>query len=424
MLGLEVLTGAVQRLIQGRSTDVDRSNLARGLLSGQVVHAGGARSIAIGGDANDTVVVTGDHAQIARFELSAEAYERIRLQLFPTPSGLPPPFPDLIFLGRERAVDDIKRLLGISAANQVTGPPVIVRGWPGVGKTTLVSFLSRDPDVAAAFPDGVLWCSLDQRPALVSMLAEWGNAVGNVDVLRASTPEEAAAKLRITLHKKRMLLIADDVWEQSHGSVFLKARAERCSLLFTTRLPAVADALAQDPRWAYHLDVLTEEHALKLMRVLAPEVVEAHTHECHELVRDLECLPLAIHVAAQLLRVEAKHGWGVGNLLEEIRTGAPIIQATAPADRMQDGHIPTVQVLLKKSTDLLDEETRTRFSYLGVFAPKPATFNIGAMTAVWQTQEPKPTVRKLVERGLLEVTQNGRFQMHALLVAHAKSLLQ
>jgi hypothetical protein len=46
------------------------------------------------------------------------------------------------------------------------------------------------------------------------------------------------------------------------------------------------------------------------------------------------------------------------------------------------------------------------------------------MKAVWQVEDPKPTVRILVDRGLLEpITEIGRFQMHALLVMHAKTLL-
>ncbi len=55
---------------------------------------------------------------------------------------------------------------------------------------------------------------------------------------------------------------------------------------------------------------------------------------------------------------------------------------------------------------------------------RPATFDLAAMKAVWQVEQPEPIVRTLVDRGLLEFVQEiGRYQMHALLVAHAKSLL-
>ena len=85
---------------------------------------------------------------------------------------------------------------------------------------------------------------------------------------------------------------------------------------------------------------------------------------------------------------------------------------------------PTVAALLKRSTDLLDADTRRRFAYLGLFVPKPATFDLEAMAVAWDVTDPKPIARVLVNRGLLEPVSGGRFQMHALLVLHARSLLR
>jgi hypothetical protein len=84
----------------------------------------------------------------------------------------------------------------------------------------------------------------------------------------------------------------------------------------------------------------------------------------------------------------------------------------------------TVATLLKRSTDLLDAETRLRFAYLGLFVPKPATFDLAAMAAAWDVADARPTARMLVNRGLLEPVGGGRFQVHALLVLHARSLLE
>ena len=85
-------------------------------------------------------------------------------------------------------------------------------------------------------------------------------------------------------------------------------------------------------------------------------------------------------------------------------------------------------MLLKQSTDRLDEATRDRYAYLGAFAPKPATFDLDAMQAVWladDLKDAKTTARNLADRGLLEpIIGTGRFQMHAVLVLHAKSLLE
>jgi hypothetical protein len=422
MSSADDLKASLDRLVSATGTDEDRGVIQRALLAGHIVYATGERNVAIGGDASGTVIITGDQNEI-RFDLPESAYAALRDRIFPTPQGIPPPFPELVFIGREEALQEVKTRVGISGADGPPSKTSIVRGWPGVGKTTLVSVLSRDPDVARAYPDGVLWASLDQKPALMSILAGWGRALGRDDLLKVPTPEEAVQQLAATLQRRRMLLIVDDVWESAHGALFQRARGADCALLLTTRQSEIANQLAQTEDAVYKLPVLTELDALKLMRILAPSVVDAYENDCLNLVRSLECLPLALHVAARLLRAESKFDWGVTDLLKEITEGAAVIRAEAPPDRVEGEHIPTVTALLKKSTDVLDEHARDCFAYLGAFAPKPATFDLAAMKAVWQVDDPKPTVRELVNHGLLEPVGSGRFQMHALLVKHARSLL-
>ena len=119
-------------------------------------------------------------------------------------------------------------------------------------------------------------------------------------------------------------------------------------------------------------------------------------------------------------------GWGVRELLSELRMGAGLLQAQIPTDMLGAARdtSPTVAALLKRSTALLDSETRRRFAYLGLFVPKPATFDLEAMAVAWDVANPRPIARVLVNRGLLEPISGGRFQMHAVLVLHARSLLE
>jgi hypothetical protein len=256
----------------------------------------------------------------------------------------------------------------------------------------------------------------------MSILSAWGRALGRDDFLRVPTPEQAIREIAAEVQDKRMLLIVDDIWEERHGALFQKARGESCAMLFTTRKLEVADALAQMQDAIYNLPVLTEDDAIKLMKILAPDVIYQDRDESLELVKSLECLPLALHVAAHLLRTEWTLGWGVADLLNDIRDGVAVITAQAPVDRVEGDEIPTVKALLQKSTDMLPEATRECFASLGAFAPKPATFDLAAMKSVWGVKSPKPIVKDLVGHGLIEPLSNGRFQMHALLVMHAKSL--
>ena len=338
--------------------------------------------------------------------------------------GSAPPLPSL-FIGREDDLRTLKARLGVGkdtpAQLQIL---TAIRGWPGIGKTTTAAALAHDTEIAQAFPDGVLWISLGPTPELFSKLAEWGRALGVDDLLKVQTLEEASARLAALLRNKRRLLIVDDVWEPEHAIPF-KVGGRGCAMLITTRINPVANALAPTPNDIYKLPALSHEAALKLLQAIAPSFVEQYPTESLELIRELEGLPLALQVAGYLLRVEMSYGFDVTDLIKELQQGAKLLEAKAPPDRTELANetTPTVAVLLQKSTERLDEHTRDYFAYLGVFAPKPATFDLEAMRAVWQIDDPKPFARILVDRGLLEAV-GGRFQMHALLVMHAKSLLQ
>lgn len=416
------LKNVLERLMAGKSTESDRRLLREALLSGNVAHTGGEGSVAVGGSVSGSLIITGGRNNL-RFNLTEEQFENLKDTIFPKPPGITPPFPDLVFIGRDEALQISKERLGINGSNEKSSQTLIVRGVPGVGKTTLVSFLSRDPDMLEKYTDGVLWTSLEQKPALMSIFAAWGRTLGRDDFLRIPTPDEAVAELAGILQNRKMLLIVDDVWETAHGALFQKVRGTNCGLLFTTRLPKVANALSQTEQAIYALPVLEENDALELMRFLARDIVDKYEGECLELLRNLEYLPLAIHVAARLLREELRNDWGVEDLIKDLQDGAAVVKAQAPADRIEGETIPTVTALLQKSTDILDEETRDCFAILGAFAPKPATFDLAAMEGVWGIGSPKPVAKKLIDYGLLEPVGNGRFQMHALLVAHAQSLL-
>lgn len=338
---------------------------------------------------------------------------------------LPPPPP--LMIGRDEALLELKQRLGILGG--VTKPRATqvlaaMRGWPGVGKTTLAGAIAHDSDTRLAFPDGVLWTSLGPEPDILSGLTSWGRALGVADVILVKKVQDAASLLATILADKRILLIVDDVWEACHAAVF-RLGGPRSALLVTTRQDSVALGLGGSPSNVYKLDVLRAEDGLELLRALAPTVVDQHPQEALDLVRDLEGLPLALQVAGRLLNAEQRMGWGIGTLLEDIRSTTVLLESEAPPTQtdVAEGAPITVAALLHKSTDLLSSQTRACFASLGALAPKPATFDLEAITAIQGGLDAKPLARDLVSRGLLEPVGSGRFQMHALLVAHARSLL-
>jgi NB-ARC domain/CHAT domain len=342
----------------------------------------------------------------------------------PAPTNAPPA-PD-IFVGRTADLDRLKERLGIGRDREQEPEVQIltaVRGWPGVGKSSLAAVLAHDPDLSSRF-EGVLWASLGQEPDLLGEVTRWGRWLGSDDLYRAASLKEALDSLLALLRNRRLLLILDDVWAAAHAVPFQKVRGAGCALLLTTRETGLAQALAPRANAVYPLDVLDEVSALELLRRLAPEVVEAYPGECRRLVDELECLPLALQVAGRLLREEISLGWGVDDLLRELGEGTAILKGAAPVDRQDvpGEALLTVEALFERSTGRLGDETRECFRLLGGFVSKPGTFGLDALRLAWEVEDPRPTVRELVRRGLLEPAEAGRFQIHALLLRHAENL--
>lgn len=86
---------------------------------------------------------------------------------------MPPPAP--LVIGRDADLENLKRRLGVGGGER--RPRTVVRGWPGVGKTTLLNALAHDADVASSFPDGLLWASAGQEPDPVAELGRWGSSL-------------------------------------------------------------------------------------------------------------------------------------------------------------------------------------------------------------------------------------------------------
>lgn len=326
--------------------------------------------------------------------------------------------------GRTTNVDEIKRQLDdISRTGGDTFTPLVVHGWPGVGKTTCAAALVHAANLGVAFPDGVLWISLGPEPDLLSKLVTCGHSLDLEGISTTQTVEQAVVRLRARLRDKRMLVVVDDVWE-AQDAITLSQIGNCCTFLLTTRSPKVGQDLNLPNNQLYKLSVLNTDQGLALLRALATATVAEHLESSIELVKALEGLPLALQVAGRLLNTETSYEWGVVELLKELRDDSSILlDAEAPPDPTFETPL-TVKVLFQKSTDRLDQKSRDCFARLGPFTSEPATFDLKAMQAVWHMDDPRPVIRKLVGRGLLEPIQSGRFQMHALLVQHARFLLK
>jgi hypothetical protein len=143
--GPNELKAALQRLIDGNASEADRNAVRTARNAGVLVT--GERAVAIGGNASDVIIITGDQNIVvsdAAAVLKAIAPTRLH--------EVPPPPAD--FTGRE---DELKELLG---SIEVGGVSISgLQGMGGIGKTgafKLVELLKpRYPD--AQFFLDVVW---------------------------------------------------------------------------------------------------------------------------------------------------------------------------------------------------------------------------------------------------------------------------
>lgn len=383
---------------------------------------------------------------------------------------LPPP-PELV-LGRADELRRAKRALGVWTAEADRGASgassaspskrvVAVHGWPGVGKSTFVSELCNDEEVLEQFSDGVFFLTVGSSPDS-RRLAEEVCAVLDVPVQPGATMNVLRGRIANALSQRRILLVFDDVWGERHVSPLLLAGGGSAALLATRRLD-VATRLSTVPEASLRLGLLSAEDSLELLRSWAPEVAVRHEEACREMAGALDGLPLALRVAAHLLRVEYEGGFDVSGLLTELTEGARVLGEEAPSDvdagaedEAEERALTTVRSLLEKSTQRLDEDSKTRFARLGVLPPKPLSFDFWAAQDVWRddADDPDPeggeskaekarvrgALGELVRRGLVEpaggsidplavkldlrTSRPERFRMHALVAAFALDTLK
>lgn len=372
---------------------------------------------------------------------------------------LPPP-PELV-LGRANELRVAKRALDPpSSGSEVRKTVVAVHGWPGVGKSTFVSEICNDGEVLERFSGGVFFIPVG-RSSDARLLADEVCTALEVPAPPGATLEALRGRIANALSQRRVLLVFDDVWDERHVAPLLLAGRGSAALVATRRLD-VASRLATAPEGALRIGLLSEEDSLDLLRSRAPAVAAEHESACRDLARALDGLPLALRVAADLLRVEAESGFDVSGLLAELAEAGRVLGEEAPPDvgaepddAGAEGAKRTVRALLRKSLERADEDLVRRFARLGVLPPKPLSFGPWAAADVWrdsaedppeggQSEEEKArdrdALKELVRRGLVESVDFGvdplavkldltpkrpeRFWMHALVAAFALETLE
>ena len=99
------------------------------------------------------------------------------------------------------------------------------------------------------------------------------------------------------------------------------------------------------------LPVLSKKDSIHLLKIICPKIVLDFNEQAQELVEHLEGLPLAIQVAGKLLSAELSYGWGIDNLLADLKTTTRLLQENIPIElkNLSTQTSLSVAALLKKN---------------------------------------------------------------------------
>jgi len=104
----------------------------------------------------------------------------------------------------------------VALTSAIRGGATAFHGMGGIGKTVMARALCEDPEVQAAFPDGILWASLGKdaiEADIIKQMGEWVTALGETVSVSAPSLNILKERLGHLLEAHACLLIIDDVWQ-------------------------------------------------------------------------------------------------------------------------------------------------------------------------------------------------------------------
>ena len=387
--GPNELKAALQRLIDGNAGEADRDAVRMALNTGVLVT--GERAVAIGGNASDVIITTGDQNIVFSFKgADADAVSKALSSIAPTRLH-EAPRPPADFTGRE---DELKELLAAIEAGGVTISGL--QGMGGIGKTVLalklVELLKPRYSDAQFFLDlkGVSTQPLTVAEALAHVV----RAYHPVAQLPESESELRGLYLSV-LDGQRALLLMDNAATAAQVEPLIPPAG--CLLLVTSRQHFTVPGLA-----AKNLDTLRATDARDLLLTIAPRIET----QAEEIAARCGYLPLALRLAA--------------TAMVTYRNLSPADYVRRLRDRQQ--RLQLINASLSLSYELLSDALRERWRWLAVF---PDTFAGDAAAAVWQVKvdQAQDILGELMATSMVEWNEtSGRYRLHDLgrLFADAK----
>ncbi|MFJ9862589.1 NB-ARC domain-containing protein [Streptomyces sp. NPDC101165] len=249
---------------------------------------------------------------------SREAGRLLRLPRAGSPPGPPgaavpaelPAAPRRRLVGRDALTADLTARLARTEPGH--GRPVVVVGPPGAGKTSLV--LRAAHEVRGRFPDGQVFVDLHRASSLPftsdvlvrRILRSLGGAPA------PENPDEARARLRDALSRRRVLVVLDNVDSEAQVRPLLVDDGSSAVLVAARReLSALPDGFHR------RIGALDRQDARRMLADLVGTArIRAEQPAARSVVESCAGLPLALHIAG--LWLTARPHRSLGDLADRL----------------------------------------------------------------------------------------------------------
>jgi|GEM_PF-1053957 len=321
----------------------------------------------------------------------------------------------------------------MSKTNEETHAPVViapheqmrtVQGAGGIGKTVLASALGQSCLLRRHFLDGVYWVRLGkwEDVDVVTRQSTLGLALGDKDTTAYMDAEGGRLRLDALLRNRQALIILDDVWDSRQVDAF-DALGPNCRLLMTTRKRNILRGANM-----HQLNKLSDDEGLALIGGWLdrdPEAENPHEAEERRILQLVDGYTLAVAIAGAKLADE-QGGYSHESLIRRLEAGRTFEDLTLGDGEQKN---ESLEIAIKLSYDDLNETDKLRFRRLGVLAPS-VNFDSMLVRVLWMEGEEvldefeaEDTLNRLVNSGLLDRDETGRWEQHTILRAYAEALL-
>lgn len=327
---------------------------------------------------------------------------------------LPSPLTD--FTGRAEQIQELaSRLLSSGGKVGLSA----LRGMGGVGKTSLAVRVAHE--VKGRYPDGQLFLSLRGTADGVKE-SPMTPTEAMTCIIHAFHPEETglpekeeelAGVYRSRLAGKRVLIVLDNARSEAQVRILLTAPPS-IAFLITSRNAQALDAVA-----AFQVKELSLHEAYSLLRSILPS--KASEAELNTIAEQCCCLPLALRVAGDFLRI--KDDWSAAQYIVALKSETTRLRWL----RVGDDPAKDVEAVLKLSSAQLVRDSvdrGTRWHLLHIF---PGDFDLSAAAAAWGADENDLAVLNdlsdMTNRSLIIYDQlTRRYRLHDLMRPIAEGL--